>query len=422
MSPCDIDSTTNATWTINTSILGCPKNKSNKNIYMSLFDPYEWAGRFGMKVKPNGEIKSFLDKLNRGSATSVKTTDGFCNFHTHPFSCYAGEQTMWGWPSGEDMRETVGFMLKNNLFHLVFTLEGIYMLQVNPNFLKIIHDDNKLSKTVKDLKGNFISPNEVRGIIISLIESYFKATHGHRGIQYNILNRHKENRKSKNKLSSQYWGICMPEDWVHFANQFKLSNLVDKNNYCSKLLPCNSFPDYETKIGTIPLSEYLKNYGIEVYQMSKNGRIKGSSHSEMKYYRMIQKNIKNIINIFESEPNTISYGDEEWKPGQWFNVKLFYNEFEEENGKYINFFDWMKNCKKKEIQTNEPIQKIIHNFWENCQKNKKGFRFPIGNKIQVRFKKLVPKKGKKTCTAKHGKHIHEFIKSKRKTNINHYKR
>lgn len=423
MPKCNIDVNTRKTtkWVINPSILGGPNTKG-KSIYKSLFDKYEWAGNFGMKysVKKNckyqectliNEQDSTLEQFNQGNATSVKTSDGYCNFHTHPFSCYKGEQTVWGWPSGEDMREVIGFMLRNNLFHLVFALEGIYMIQTNPNFLSILEDDKRLGNLIKDNNRKYIPANIVRGIIISLIESYFKATHGHRNIQYNDENRQRFNPESKEKYTSEYWGICMPQDWVNFANNFKLSNMINKKkNTCSKMLPCNCFPEYETKIGTISLSQYLKMYSIDIYNLTKHGKITNVDNDEEKYYGIIEKNFDKIINLFDDEP-TVSYGNEKWNKGQWFKVKIFYNEFKcnPDSLKYKNFLDWMEHCIKSEYHYGVPLTRLIHGFWENCQKNKDGFTFSPGNPVTAEFKPLKVPKGSTYCSIKHGPDIHNWI-------------
>lgn len=427
-------------WKIDPNILGGPGD-TKKTIFLSLFDQYEYAGRFTMHYEIQKECtfdtcelkpvqKSKIDKFNKGSATSVKTSDGYCNFHTHPFSCYKGEQTMWGWPSGEDMRECIGFMLRNNLFHLVFTLEGIYLIQVNPNFLSILLDDEKLGKLIEKPindkesknKNEFLHADRVRGLIISLIESYFKATHGHRGIEYNLKNRKEININEKNKYNSRHWGVCMPDDWVDFSNKFKLSNMNNlTHNQCSKHLPCNCFPDYETKIGTIPLSQYLKDYGIDIYDMSSSGKIcdvsivqkGGKEQFEDTYYQIIQQNFTKIIDLFEgpSVSNNLRYGNETWNKGQWFNVQLFYNEFQCNSTipEYTDFLGWMQTCIIKEKQTNITLPHLVHEFWATCNKKKAGFRFSSEFPAKVFFKALKPPNGKKSCDIRHGDDIHKWI-------------
>ena len=45
----------------------------------------------------------------KGNSDSVYTPNHTINFHTHPISAYNNGNTVWGWPSGEDIRETIKF-------------------------------------------------------------------------------------------------------------------------------------------------------------------------------------------------------------------------------------------------------------------------------------------------------------------------
>ena len=86
-----------------------------------------------------------------GSGDSVDTPEGLVNFHTHPIGCYLNEQTVWGWPSGEDIRETILFAMKGSLSHLVLAIEGVYSLQVQLSTLKkFIHIDPEITQTFYD--------------------------------------------------------------------------------------------------------------------------------------------------------------------------------------------------------------------------------------------------------------------------------
>ena len=73
--------------------------------------------------------------INNGDGASVMTPFGVVNFHTHPMSAYEGENAVYGWPSGEDMAQTLYFADYNFLVHLVFTVEGVYVINVKNNSL-----------------------------------------------------------------------------------------------------------------------------------------------------------------------------------------------------------------------------------------------------------------------------------------------
>src|SRR5689334_21035450 len=70
-----------------------------------------------------------------GNKSSVKTPDSILNYHSHPAPCYIDENTVWGFPSGEDTRECVIGSLNGSVAHVVVAIEGMYVCQVNPYIL-----------------------------------------------------------------------------------------------------------------------------------------------------------------------------------------------------------------------------------------------------------------------------------------------
>lgn len=396
---CSLDPNTTMDWIIPPDILDNEDPK--KSIFKSLFDNVEYAGAFQTHVEKTcndknvckHKHKSVLKELNRGSASSVSTADGYCNFHTHPFSCYEGEKTIWGWPSGEDMRETIGFMLRNNLYHLVFTMEGIYVIQVNPNFLKPFLE---------------INDDSTRGTLVSCIESYFKATHGHRGSEYNKQFRVAPDL-NKDDLTSARYGICMPQDWINFANNFTLDNFISsKKNKCSRHLPCNGVPDYDNKTTTTMSGiEYIEQNGFEHYNMSKDGKITNSKKKKINPEQIID-NLESLNTTFKNIDNIIKYGNEEWKQGQWFKCEIFYNEFKCNGMEYINFKDWMNTCIS---YNNHDITEVIYKFWKSCKTNHDNIRFSLLNPITIKFKAFNVPEGSTVCEMSKGVHIHEWIDS-----------
>ena len=82
-----------------------------------------------------------LDSIpSQGSAYDPEKPDAFVApiqdspfvFHTHPPICYRSNNCVLGWPSGMDMVYTLS--QENILVHFVFTIEGIYTIQVTPTF------------------------------------------------------------------------------------------------------------------------------------------------------------------------------------------------------------------------------------------------------------------------------------------------
>ena len=118
-------------WTINP--------KSLDKLYPLLYKQIEIGGKFTFPINKQGLVKKItsVKKIHtmNGASDSVQAPEGIANFHTHPISCYVGEGTVWGWPSGEDIRETFLFGMKGSVVHLVLAIEGVYSLQINPCIL-----------------------------------------------------------------------------------------------------------------------------------------------------------------------------------------------------------------------------------------------------------------------------------------------
>jgi hypothetical protein len=383
----DLKSTKNTPWTITAEV-------SNAKVLPIMSASYEAAGSYSMTYDTKCKGKtckvqdSVLKSLNKGGASSVKTIDGYCNFHTHPFPCYDGEKTIWGWPSGEDMRECVGFALRGNLVHMVYTLEGIYTIQVNPNLLDTLSDDKKIGECMPGLT---VPLGVKRGVIVSLIESYFRSTHGHRTKKYNT----KFGKDSKVGKC----GVCRPDDWVNYANKFTLGNMNTTGaNKCSVLLPCNNFPEYTTtKSGTINLEKFLKQYGVEIYNMGKKGNIteiKKDNKQEIIHKYLVGK-FESISEFFETLPLGLSYGGEKWSPGQWFHTKIFYNEFLGKNGTYV---DINKHLDSMCPASSKKICDSIFDFWEKCSEYK-SIRF---TDVTIPFKPFKPTGSKSSCSISSG--------------------
>jgi hypothetical protein len=106
------------------------------NIKQSLMkDKHEIAGSILFRdVNCDGDTcdKRFMkDYRVNGQKSSVKTPHGLINYHTHPLQCYIDEGTKYGWPSGEDMAINMMYAKRGTLVHIVFTLEGSYVIKTN---------------------------------------------------------------------------------------------------------------------------------------------------------------------------------------------------------------------------------------------------------------------------------------------------
>lgn len=346
----DIASSVVTPWTI-------PGKITNRGILPVMLADHEYAGTF--RVHESGTAQS-ISVCNKGSSASVKATDGYINFHTHPASCYVEGDTVWGWPSGEDMRECISFALKGNLAHLVFTMEGIYSIQVNPNIVYALRQN-------KFLKGMFGDQDRSRGILCSVIESYFKCTHGHRSKEWI-----KKNPGTR------------PEAWIEFCNGFRLDNLFSSKNDCSEFIPCGAFPSVDGE--PIKLAAFSESFGFESYAMTGKGKLKVTGKGVK---TAVAKNIRAAAKSFADLPTSLSYGDEKWKPGQWFRCVFTPNTIVTPSGD-VSLAKFVKG------KTGPQIQK----HWRSGK-----VKF---NSVKVPFRGV---KGSKKCSITAGVEVVDFIDS-----------
>lgn len=228
------------------------------SLYGLLFENKEIAGSIPID-------KKLKTTINKGSRTSVKSPEALVTYHTHPFHCYQQEKTVWGFPSGEDIRECIISALKGNIAHLILTIEGTYVCQVNRKVIdKILSIDDDL----------------IRGLVILFIEIYFRSTHAFRC--YDVIQKHS---------ISVY-------DYIHFVNIFEFNNLFSKKEIkgCTSL-KCNQVWVYEDKLKKKSFNNYILEYenDTEVFKCNKYGNttFTGGKIDNDKYISMI-KHIKSL--------------------------------------------------------------------------------------------------------------------------------
>jgi hypothetical protein len=144
----------------------CVKSKKNvkwlidKNFidnikYSLLRDKHEIAGSILFRdVNCKGSVCDKLftkDYRVKGESSSVRTPHGLINYHTHPLQCYIDEGTTYGWPSGEDMAINMMYAKRGTLVHIVFTLEGSYIIKT-----KVILNNSSIDILEKLLKETHI--------------------------------------------------------------------------------------------------------------------------------------------------------------------------------------------------------------------------------------------------------------------------
>jgi hypothetical protein len=370
-------------------------NKTIHKCILKLHLPLEIINKIYENLKMKNEVSgvfyfdnndnvTHVDK-NEGDAGSVYTPNNVINYHTHPINAYRDGKTAFGSPSGEDYRETLKFAMAGNKAHLVFTVEGLYTIQVNPCKIK------KIKELCNDTE---------RGILIFLIEQYMKTTHDFRCV--NELNDLYETNININ-----------PYSFVDFANTFDIPNLLTDKQYTfrdsinidihkightginspenkklytrienipTSKIPNMGFPsvagDY---IITMPANKTLGKDDLEdLRKIDANGN--EYSADPIKINEIIVK-IKEIAKKFDSVPCSIEWNS---KPNTWFFVnffptKHFINETHKMNGR----FSMPKPDTDELVLPHEPFIRIFSNASTGCKVTKiaKTHNFNMGRKF-----------------------------------------
>lgn len=340
-----------------------------KQLIPYLFKNYEYSSLLNFNISKRnlgGKIPCHLGPLKKGDDASVSVAKGMVNMHTHPQACYRGEDTLWGWPSGDDMRECIRFTFDGNICHLVFTLEGIYTIQVNPCVLYFLK--NRVGEIAK--KNPKRDSNFVRGLFISLVETYFKATHGHRCRDENIK---LESKMGKGKK------IITPHDWVVYANEFRLGNLMGRHgNRCTSVLRCDGVPI--DKGNSIMLDKYLKMFEYEHWDYGHDGEPKSSKRGfcPLDFAALVEK----MDNL-----GSTSYGNEKWQKGQIFHVKFYPNCFDWGEG-FKDYKSFMRHMRDEARLSGKFLSNLIADY---MQKRVNAKNITFNDTPEITFKPSVLK-------------------------------
>ena len=298
---------------------------------LKLFIPKNKIQEINKELFKNYEISGIIVCNDNNEVTGIQTPNNVINFHTHPLSAYKQGDTIWGWPSGEDIRETVKFGLAGNKAHMVFTMEGVYTIQISPC---------KLKKIISLLNNN------QRGILIFLLEEYFKTTHNFRG-----------NEEVKN-LNNKGINIT-PWSYVDFINNFDLSCLMSSKTILHKKsktvknefgeysrIPNIGFPELEDNyITNVPLKEYISTDDLkELRPIDKHGNETNGRISKNE----VMDSIKDIFKIFNVNKCNSSWNN---NPNSWF---------------YVNFFEKENNSSNNSSNNSKVFIKIFSNKTNGC--------------------------------------------------------
>lgn len=122
------------------------------------FDGLEISDKFKIKnISNNNDGKLITLEMhslnpNIGNGDSVDVVFSKYTYHTHPKKTYEKFKVKLAWPSWQDF-ESFFILFKNGvtIFHLISTLEGAYILTINPKIIDYISNlsDSKVKRIVK---------------------------------------------------------------------------------------------------------------------------------------------------------------------------------------------------------------------------------------------------------------------------------
>lgn len=136
--------------------------------------PYDYdvevSGRMiASKTDKDLEFNLILDydNLNKGDNEEVSICDGLVSFHSHPKKTYKKHNVIYAWPSNSDYCSFIASnLLYGTILHMVISVEGIYVISLNPNLNCHIEVDDSFFDFVekeycicppKEYKDNLIS-------------------------------------------------------------------------------------------------------------------------------------------------------------------------------------------------------------------------------------------------------------------------
>jgi hypothetical protein len=300
-----------------------------ESLYDLLSLKNESSGEFVIDTQTK-KTSSKITKL-MGSESSVEAPLALVNYHTHPASCYVSEHTVWGFPSGEDTRESILFGLKGSIAHLVIAVEGTYVCQINPKILyALINIDipkesvpQKVLKTLnKIMTKNKASLNDIyRGLIVQCVEVYFRSTHAFR---------------TKNFTSSH--PAVNPVDYINFCNNFTFLNIFGKSTHvdgCTNI-KCDKIWVYENnKLKQLNFPKYIDDYEHEehIYVCDPLGNVVISDENYSKF--VAEGGLKPLESYFRDD--------------KWFMFQLFPHKVQLKDNQVLKFFIDLPHKTKTEV-------------------------------------------------------------------------
>jgi hypothetical protein len=317
-----------------------PKETIMEKYYPLLTKNKEVAGKVPVDLmkKRTGSDITYVE----GDNDSVEAPHALVNYHTHPSSCYIQEKTIFGWVSAEDCRESIVSAIQGSVAHIVPAIEGTYVIQINPCILEnLVHLENfiKVPKESLDYitKLGYNTMDFYRGLIITCIEIYLRASHAFRCIDFNKPVGATGTATGSNRISVN--------DFIKYVNSFTLSNLFSKKKVetCGRI-KCGQVGVFENKkLSISTFNNYVKNYESEVnvFLCSNKGEL---SESKLNIMDAIKDGLLEPLKTLKLGTKC-KYPKKLWTD-KWFLIKLYHNKVELDG----------RNCLYDDLSTNDKIK------------------------------------------------------------------
>lgn len=354
-------------------------------LYPLLYDNKENAGQITIDINNKKSINNIT--IVSGNKDSVVAPMSLVNYHTHPISCYLSEQCVIGYPSGEDIRESILFGLSGCITHVVPAVEGTYVCQVNPCILDNLINLDKLINVTKikthklfnklNITTDIQVINFFRGLIILCIEVYFRASHAFRDINFHIFCEKKYNK------------IMSVDNYIKYINNFTFNCIFNNKikctdkKYSDSLLKNNKIWVFDdNKYKQLDFIKYVDLYESDendfkyasVYSCDKHGNILDLN---IKLYDVLFKN-KSIVNILKNiifgsqckynhklefaTTKQIILENSKLQQPRWFLMKLYKNKVNTNFSNIPVFYDNLTSLQKLnflQYAVKNPHQKLI---------------------------------------------------------------
>jgi hypothetical protein len=131
--------------------------------------------------------KVILSSYKKGDKEDVDIIDSTYNFHTHPYVAYINHNCDLGWPSLDDLKTYLfSFILNKTFFHAISTLEGIYIISINPECLSKLKKLNDIPIHLENWidKNLYLSKENIKLPTGKYVKNFGYINNGHQFVKY----------------------------------------------------------------------------------------------------------------------------------------------------------------------------------------------------------------------------------------------